>query len=325
MIRRFIPRSCCLLSALALLAPAVAAAENYPSHPIKMIVPYPAGGGTDVLVRTVMQEMSKTLGQSIVVINRPGAGGKIGVTAVKLEKPDGYTMVLSSTSTMAVSPAIEPKLSYDPVKSFVHGGMIAKTPGVLLATRSLPAGNLDDLKRLLTAKPDDYVIASGTPTTFLSAEMYKQAIKSKMQTVQYNGSPPLLLDLVPGRVHLTFMIAGAAIPEIKNGTVKALAVTWDKRIPQLPDVPTMKEAGMGQVEATTWVGIAFPAGTPAPVVNKVNAALNHALQQPHVARRLVELGYFAEGGSPEQHSKTVASELTLWSKIYTNAGSPGLQ
>ncbi len=323
MIRRFIPSACCLLSALALVAPA--AAESYPSHPIKMIVPYPAGGGTDVLVRTVMQEMSKTLGQNIVVINRPGAGGKIGVAAVKLEKPDGYTMVVSSTSTMAVYPAIEPKLSYDPIKSFVHGGMIAKTPGVLLATRSLPANNLNDLTRLLTAKPDDYVIASGTPTTFLSAEMYKQAIKAKMQTVQYNGSPPLLLDLVPGRVHLTFMIAGAAIPEIKNGSVKALAVTWGKRIPQLPDVPTMKEAGMGHVDATTWVGIAFPAGTPAPVVNKVNAALNHALQQPHVAKRLVELGYFAEGGSPEQHSKTVASELTLWSKIYTNAGSPGLQ
>uniref|UniRef100_UPI0021571709 Bug family tripartite tricarboxylate transporter substrate binding protein n=1 Tax=Klebsiella pneumoniae TaxID=573 RepID=UPI0021571709 len=113
--------------------------------------------------------------------------------------------------------------------------------------------------------------------------------------------------------------------EIKNGTVKALAVTWDKRIPQLPDVPTTKDAGIGQVDATTWIGIAFPAGTPAPIVSKVNVAMNQALQQPQVARRLVELGYFAEGGSPEQHTRTVASELKLWSKIYPDAGSPGLQ
>lgn len=313
-----------LLSAVGGMMSAPAAADAYPTRAIKVIVPYPAGGGTDVLIRTVTNEMAKSLGQTFVVINRPGAGGMIGVSASKMESPDGYTMVVSSTSTMAVYPAFESKLSYQPMKDFVHAGMVAKTPGVLVATKSLPADNLKDLNKLLKADPDKYVIGSGTPTTFMTTELYKLALKANIQTINYNGSPPVLLDLIPGRVHLTFMIAGAALPEIKNGTVKPIAVTWKERLPQLPNVGTMKEAGMGEVDASTWIGLAFPKGVPEPIVKKINTALNQALAKPEIIKRLDELGFFVEGGSPEQHTKIVASDLAFWAKVYKDAGSPKL-
>lgn len=323
MSRRILAKYFLLLPALGALHGAMA--DTYPNQPIKIILPYPAGGGTDVATRLVAQEMSKTLGQSIIILNRPGAGGKIGVTVAKKEKPDGYTLVLSSTSTMAIYPAIDAKLGYDPVHDFTHVGLIATTPGVLLATQSLPAENVKDLNQLFKANPAGYVIGSGTPTAFLAAELYKKALKADVQTINYNGSPPLLLDLIPGRTHVTFMIAGAAIPEIRNGRAKAIAVTGDKRMPQLPEVGTMKEAGMGQVDASTWIGLAFPKGAPDAAVKAINEALNQALTQPHVVQRLAELGYFIDGGSPERHAKTVAAELVLWAKAYKDAGSPALQ
>lgn len=325
MSRRAIAQYCCLLPLMGLCFSQGAMADAYPSQPIKIILPYPAGGGTDVATRLVAQEMSKTLGQTIIVLNRPGAGGKIGILVAKKEKPDGYTLVLSSTSTMAIYPAIDTKLGYDPVNDFTHAGLIASTPGVLLATPSLPANSIRELNQLLKAKPASYLIGSGTPTAFLAAELYKKAIQADVQTINYNGSPPLLLDLIPGRTHLTFMIAGAAIPEIKNGRAKAIAVTGDKRMPQLPDIPTMKESGMGQVDATTWIGLAFPKGAPDVAVKAVNAALNQALAKPQVIERLADLGYFIEGGSPQHHAKRVETELVLWAKAYKDAGSPPLQ
>lgn len=325
MSRRAIAQYCCLLPLVGLCFSQGAMADAYPSQPIKIILPYPAGGGTDVATRLVAQEMSKTLGQTIIVLNRPGAGGKIGILVAKKEKPDGYTLVLSSTSTMAIYPAIDTKLGYDPVNDFTHAGLIASTPGVLLATPSLPANSIKELNQLLQAKPASYLIGSGTPTAFLAAELYKKAIQADVQTINYNGSPPLLLDLIPGRTHLTFMIAGAAIPEIKNGRAKAIAVTGDKRMPQLPDIPTMKESGMGQVDATTWIGLAFPKGAPDVAVKAVNAALNQALAKPQVIERLADLGYFIDGGSPQHHAKRVETELVLWAKAYKDAGSPPLQ
>lgn len=325
MLRRAIAKYCCLLPLVGLSFFQEATADTYPNQPIKIILPYPAGGGTDVAMRLVAQEMSKTLGQTIIILNRPGAGGKIGVLVAKKEKPDGYTLVMSSTSTMAIYPTIDAKLGYDPVHDFTHAGLIASSPGVLLATLSLPANNLKELNQLLKAKPASYIIGSGTPTAFLAAELYKKAIQADVQTVNYNGSPPLLLDLIPGRTHLTFMIAGAAIPEIKNGRAKAIAVTGNKRIPQLPDVATMKEAGMGQVDATTWIGLAFPKGVPDAAVKAVNAALNQALTKPHVIERLADLGYSIDGGSPQHHAETVEKELVLWAKAYKDAGSPPLQ
>lgn len=325
MSRRAIAKYCCLLPLLGLSSLPGAMAETYPNQPIKLILPYPAGGGTDVAVRLVAQEMGKSLGQTIIILNRPGAGGKIGILVGKKEKPDGYTLVLSSTSTMAIYPAIDAKLGYDPVHDFTHAGLIATTPGVLLATPSLPANNLKALNPLLKAKPDSYIIGSGTPTAFLAAELYKKALQADVQNINYNGSPPLLLDLIPGRTHLTFMIAGAAIPEIKNGRAKAIAVTGEKRIPQLPEVATMKEAGMGQVDASTWIGLAFPKGTPEVAVKAVNTALNQALVKPQVVERLADLGFYTEGGTPQRHAKTVETELVLWAKAYKDAGSPAMQ
>ncbi|MBB1597783.1 tripartite tricarboxylate transporter substrate binding protein [Achromobacter sp. UMC46] len=317
--------ACYLLSFLGFFALNNAMAEGYPDHPIKIILPYPAGGGTDVATRLVTQEMGKILGQSIIVMNRPGSGGKIGVALAKREKPDGYTLVLSSTSTMAVYPAIDPKLSYDPVNDFTHVGLIATTPGVLLANLELPADNIKDLGKLFNSDPSKYIIGSGTPTAFLAAEMYKKAINADVQTINYNGSPPLLVDLIPGRIHATFMIAGAAIPDIKSGRVKAIAVTGDKRMPQLPGIATLKEAGMGQVDASTWIGLAFPKGVPASDVKVISDAMNQALAKPQIAEQLAGLGFLIEGGSPERHAKTVESELAFWSKAYKDAGSPAMQ
>ena len=236
------------------------AEDGYPNRPINVIVPYPAGGGGDILTRIVTQEMSKSLGQPMVVLNRLGAGGKVGVTAAKREKPDGYTVLISSTSTMTVFPVLEPKLAYKPLKDFVSASLIADTPGVLLATKSIAADNLKGINTLLRDHPEKYLIASGTPATFLASELYKQALGRTIQTINYNGSPPVILDLVPGRVHLTFIIVAAAMQEINNGNAKAIAVTSEKRISQLPNTGTMKEAGMGEVDASSWFGFSFPAG-----------------------------------------------------------------
>lgn len=325
MFDKTLSRLCVLLPVFAFLVTTDVTAEAYPSRPIRMILPFPAGGGTDVATRLVAQEMSKTLGQSIVILNRPGAGGKIGSAAGAKEKADGYNIVLSSTSTMAVYPAIDPKLPYDALGDFRHAGIIATTPGVLVATKDLPAKNLEDLNKLLLDNPSRYVIGSGTPTTFLAAETYKRALNVNLLNVNYPGSPPLFLDLIPGRVHLTFVIAGAALSEINSGALKPIAITGNKRIPQLPKVGTMGELGMGKVDASAWIGFAFPRGTPDEAVRVFNGALNKALENPGVISRLTELGFVVEGGSPEKHTERVKSELGAWAKMYKDAGSPPLQ
>ena len=313
-----------IFSFFALGVSGSALAQAYPEHPIKVILPFPAGGGTDVLLRIVTREMSKTLGQPIIVMNRPGAGGKIGMNAAKQEKPDGYTMVVSSTSTMAVYPVIDAKLTYDPIKDFTQIGVMAITPGVLVANKDFPADSIKDTNKLLLADPAKYIIASGTPTTYLATELYKQMLGANVEVISYSGSPPIMLDLIPGRVHLTFMIAGAAIPDIKKGTVKPIAVTWKEPMTQLPGVGTMQEVGMGDVDASTWLALAFPKGVSEDKVKKVNAAMNQALKDPSVIEQLEALGFFVEGGSPEWADKRVEDGLARWSKVYKDAGSPPL-
>jgi tripartite-type tricarboxylate transporter receptor subunit TctC len=308
-----------LLAAVAgmlCVAPAMAQ-EKWPSKPITYIVPFPPGGTTDILARLVAQKLGPALGTSIVIENKPGAGGNIGSDYASKAAPDGYTILGGTISSHAINASLYPNLPYDPLKSFAQVTLLGTNANVLVVGANSPIKSVQDIVSLSKSKPGSLSFASaGNGTSqHLSAELFKTMAGIEMVHIPYKGSAPAIQDVMGGQVPLMFDTTVVAAPFIDSGRVRALAVTSGKRLPSLPNVPTMAEAGIAGYEVVAWQGIFAPAGTPAPIVQRLYTEISAILKQPDVQERLAKLGVEPSGMSPQQFAAFQAAEIAKWAKV----------
>ena len=291
-------------------------AQGWPNRTIRIIVPFPAGGSADTLARLLGQKLTDTLGQPVVVENKPGAGGNLGTDVVAKAPPDGYTFLMTPSS-FASQPSLYPNLGWDPVKDFAPVSLIASQPHVLEVNLNVPAKSVQELVALAKAQPGKLNYASGGvgTTNHLAGELFKRMTGTDIVHVPYRGNPLAVVDVLNGQVAMMFDFMITGLPHIKEGRLRALAVTAQHRAPQMPDVPTVIEAGVPGYEAVAWFAVMAPAGTPAEIVKKLNAALNAALKQPDVLARLDQLGAEPMGGTAEDAAKLLASEIPKWAGV----------
>jgi tripartite-type tricarboxylate transporter receptor subunit TctC len=308
----------CVLSFAAPLAAQAQAA--YPDKPIRFVVPYPPGGGTDVVARIVQPRLQALLGQNIVIDNRGGAGGSLGTENVAKAQPDGYT-VLFTLSSHTINPAIFPKLPYDTIKDFEPVGLVASLPQLLAAAPNLQVRSVADLVAQAKAAPDKFSFASvgnGSPG-HLAGELMVLRTGAKMAHIPYRGGGPAVTDVMGGQVPLIWVSIPAAAAQVKAGKLHALAVSTVKRSPAFPDVPTMQEAGVPDFEVDSWYAMLVPAKTPRAIIDKLNKALNTVLAEPAVRAQLLDQGADAVGGTPEALGKVIAAEIPKWMKLAKDA------
>ena len=321
--RHFVRHLCrvALLGCILGGAASAALAQAYPNKPIKLIVPFAPGGFTDVVARIMGQKLSVSLGQPFVIENKAGAGSTIGTDFVAKAAPDGYTLVMVST-THVISPAIYPKLPYDPIKSFTPVGKLVDSAYVLLVNPKVPANNVAEFIALAKASPDKihYASSGNGSAQHLMGGMFAAMTGVKMKHVPYKGSGGAANDLVAGVVESSFAGVPNAMAQVPAGRLKALAVTTSKRIPQLPDVPTMQEAGVPGYNASVWLGLLAPAGTPKEVVMKLNAEIAKVLSAADTKKELYAAGVEADISSPEALNTLMVQELDRWGKIIKDAG-----
>jgi len=300
-----------------------ALAQSYPNRPIRLVVPFPAAGTTDILARAAAQKLTESLGQAVIVDNRPGAGGNIGSDLVAKSAPDGYTLLMGTVGTHAINPSLYSKMPYDHVKDFVPVVLVAGVPNVLVVNPALPVNSVADLIKLAKDKPGTINFASsGSGTSIhLSGELFKTMAGVDMTHVPYKGSSPALTDLIGGQVQVMFDNLPSALPQIKGGKLRAIAVTSLKRAPALPDIPTISESGLPGFEASSWFGVLAPAGTPAPIVARINAEVNRWLQSADAREKLISQGAEAAGGSPEQFAAHIRAESEKWAKVVKASGA----
>jgi len=312
-----------LLGAIA-AAPQPSVAQNYPDHPITLVVPYPAGGGNDVLARLVAEKMSKPLGQSIVVENRGGAGGTIATRQVAKSTPDGYTLLIA-TSSLAINPSLYPNVGYDPRKDFAPIGLIASSANVVLVHPSVPAESITELIALAKQSPSklDFASTGSGSSVHLAAELFASMAGVKLNHVPYRGTAPALTDLLGGHVGLMFATMPSALGLVRDGKVRALAVTGPKRSANFPDVPTVAEAGLPGYEAVLHYGLVAAAGTPRPIVEKLNAALREALADDTLRQRFATEGAEPLPSTPKEYATDIDHEEIKWSKIVRESGAKG--
>lgn len=312
------------LSALALalfaLATQHASAQAYPSKPIRMIVPFTPGGSTDILARAIGQKLTEAWGQPVVVENVPGAGGSIGADKVAKATADGYTLLMGHIGTLAVNPSIYPNLPYDPVKSFAPVAWVAKVPNVLVVNPSVKAGTVAELVALAKANPGKLNYGSGGngSAAHIATEYFKLKSDTKLVHVPYRGTAPAVADLVGGQIQIMFTGAPAIISFVKSGQLRAIAVSSDKRLDAMPDLPTIAESKLKEFsgfEADQWYGVTAPAGTPITIINKLNAQINQALGSPELRARLQAEGAVATPTTPEAFGKHIAAEIERWRPV----------
>ena len=293
-----------------------AAAQPYPSKPIRLLIPFTPGGSQDVIGRLLAQKMSEAIGQPVVVENKPGAGGLIATQEEARAPADGYTLLLSTGAQMAIEPALNAKAAYDPIKDFVHVIHLGDAPLVLLAVPSLPARDVKEVVAMSKAKPGSINTAStGNGTyTHLTLELFKAASGADLTHVPYKGAAPAFNDLMGGQVQTMFTTTASAQPYTSSQKLRALAVTSTRRSPMMPDVPTFAELGV-PLDVSVWIGIAAPAGTPAAVVERLNGEFNKALAAPDVRSKLAALGVDPVGGTSAQMTQYVRSDAERWAKI----------
>ena len=308
----------CLALALSglCLFPAGAHAQEYPSKSIKLIVPFPAGGATDIVSRVIAQQLGTELGQSVVVDNRAGAAGVIGSEAGARAAPDGYTLLLTTSSTHSIGPLLNPKISYSPRTDFTPILYLAESPQVVVVPPNSPIKSIPELIAFAKANPGKLNFGSagtgGIP--HLSAERFQAMTGIRMTHVPYKGTALAMPDLMAGRLDVMFDSISTALPHIHDGKVRALAVTTRARSSVAPELPPLSEFAPGY-ESLTWFGVFGPAGLPQPIVDKVNAALNRALRNPEVLQQLSKLGFDPGGGTPEDFRKKMAAESAMWKKV----------
>ena len=313
----------CTLGACFAAFAAGVSAQAYPTKPIRIVVPFPAGGTTDVLARAAAQKLAETLGQPAVVDNRPGAGGNIGAELVAKSAPDGYTLLMGTVGTHAINPGLYPKLPYDHVKDFAPVILVAGVPNVLVINPALPVNSVQELIAYAKANPGKLNFASsGNGTSIhLSAELFKTMAGVQMTHVPYKGSAPALQDLVGGQVQLMFDNLPSSLALIKGGKLKALAVTSATRAAALPDVPTLAESGLPGFEASSWFGLLAPTGTPPPVIARLNGEIAKWLATPEAKEKLLAQGANAAGGTPEDFARFITAETAKWQKVVKESGA----
>jgi len=309
------------LLSLALAAPLLALADGpYPDKPIKFVVPYPPGGGTDVVARIVQQRLQAALGQPIVIDNKGGAGGSLGTDIVAKAAPDGYT-VLFTLSSHTINPAIFPKLPFDTIKDFEPVGLVASLPQLLASNMAVPVRNVADVVAQAKAAPEKFSFASvgnGSPG-HLAGELMVLRTGAPMAHIPYRGGGPAVTDVIGGQVPLLWVSIPAAAAQVKAGKLRALAVSTTKRSPAFPDVPTMQEAGVADFEVDSWYAMLVPAKTPRPIIERLNKALNTVLAEPAIRAQLIDQGADAVGGTPEALAKVIAAEVPKWIKLAKDA------
>jgi tripartite-type tricarboxylate transporter receptor subunit TctC len=319
-----------LMTSLALLAGifsaslATAEAQDYPTGPITVIVPFSAGGPTDTVTRLVAESMSKTLGQQVVVENVGGAGGTLGAARAAEAEPDGYTLLVHHIG-MATSATLYRKLPYDPKTSFAPIGLLTEVPMILVSRKDFPANNLQELITYVKAHKDEvtYANAGVGAASHLCGMLFMQAIETQLTTVPYKGTGPAMTDLLGGQVDLLCDQSTNTTGQIKGGEIKAYGVFADQRLGNLPDIPTIKEAGLDGLSFGIWHGLYAPAGTPEPIVAKLSEALKAALADPKVVERFAELGTApvpAEQATPAALQKKVLAEIDRWKPVIEKAG-----
>ena len=313
------------LAAFALaLAAAGTSAQPYPSKPIRVVVPNPAGGYYDVIARAVGQKVGESIGQPMVVENRVGAGGSLGTEFTAKSPPDGYTIMVGGIGPHGIAPSLYANLPYDPVKDFAPIILVATTPNILVVHPSSPIKSVQELVAAARQKPGGLSYASnGNGTSqHLSAEMLATTMGLKLNHVPFKGSAPAVTAMLGGQVDFAFVVAPDALAHVKAGKLRAIGVTGAKRAAPLPDVPTLAEAGVPGYEATAWFGYLAPAGTPREIIDRLNAEIGKALESPDVRERLAPGGLSElPGGTPERFGDFIKTEIAKWSKVVKESGA----
>jgi tripartite-type tricarboxylate transporter receptor subunit TctC len=316
-----------LVAGLAVSLPAsIARAQDYPSRQITLIAPWPAGGAVDVLCRGVAPHLADRLGKPVVVENRPGAGSVIGTATGAKASPDGYTLVMAGSGSLAISATIYKKLPYDPTKDFAPVALITRIPFVLVVHPSLPVRSVPELIKLAKDKPGQLSYASGGPGSphHLYTELFKTMAGIEMTHVPYKGSAPALTDVIAGHIPLMLGDVVASLPLIREEKVRALAVTSIARVPSAPEIPTIAEAALPGYQGAGWVMIVAPANTAKPIVNRLHAEFKAIVGLPEIQQQLVKLGTIpADSPSPEEQQRFINSEIVRWAKVVHEAGIAG--
>jgi tripartite-type tricarboxylate transporter receptor subunit TctC len=297
-------------------------AQTYPTRPVRMMVPFPAGGGSDTMGRILGGKLSERLGQQFVVENRPGAAGSIGAEIAARAAADGYMVLLGSTSELVQYPNVNPKVPYDPLRDFAPIGLIGTIPMVLVVHPSLPVKNVKELVALARGRPGEINFGSAGQgaTTHLAVELFILLSNVKLTHVPYKGSPQAVTDLVAGNVQLGIPTMPAALPFIKSGRVKVLGVTTAKRASNLPDVPTLNEAGVIGYEAALWTGLLAPAGTPAAIINRLNGEIAKIVELKDVQDALARQGAEAQTSTPQEFAAFLKTEHAKWARVVKESG-----
>lgn len=299
-----------------------ATTEQYPVKPIRLVVPFAPGGGTDVLARIIAPKLSERLGQQVIVENRTGAGGNVGTEAVAKSAPDGYTMLLAYIGPFAVGPSLNQKLNFDPVRDFRAVSLMATIPLVLVVHPSMPADSVKKLIALAKTQPDKLTYGSAGNGTAqqLAGELFKLLTGTKITAVPYRGGGPASVAILTGEVDLLFTGALGVFPHVNAGRLRALAVTTRQRLASAPQLPTVAESGVKDFEVVSWNGIVMPTGTPHAIVLKMNASITEVLRSPDVEGRLRSQGLNIVASSPERFDQFIRDEITKWAKVVRAAG-----
>jgi tripartite-type tricarboxylate transporter receptor subunit TctC len=309
-------------SALVLALPA-AAQEKYPTRPVRFVVPYAAGGSTDTLARTIGVKLSEYLGEQVIVDNRPGASGDIGMQLVARAAPDGYTIVLGYIANLAIGPSLYDRMPYDPVKDFEPITQVAGASNIIVVHPSVPAKTFKEFIAYAKANPKKVNFASAGVASVghLTGELLNGMAGIDMVHVPYKGSGQAISDLVGG--HVKVMISGMAstLPHVRSGKLRGLATTGLKRTPATPDIPTVAESGFPGFEASSWFGVLAPAKTPKPIINRLHADIVRTLKQPDVEKKLEAVGFEIVGSTPEQFAAYIKSEIKKWEKVVKVSGA----
>ena len=312
-----------LAACAALWLGAPLAQPNYPTKPIRFIVTFPPGGSSDLIARALATVLSDRLRQQVLVENRPGAGGNIGIDAVAKSAPDGYTMGLGAAGALAANVSLYPKMPYDPVKDLAPVSNVAFVPFFLVAKTALPANDLRELVALASAKPGQLMLGYGGNGTamHLSGELFKLMAKVQLTNVPYKGSGPAAMDAVSGQLDLAVVDVASAINQVKAGRLKAIAVTSARRVSVAPDVPTLAEAGLAGYEATGWFGVVMPAGTPAEIIGRMNSELVAALKRQDIRERVIAAGAEPSPSTPQEFGALIRDEIAKWAEVVKISGA----
>ncbi len=311
-----------ILAAIALACALCTARADYPSKPVKLIVPLAAGGPTDILARIIAQPLAERLGQPVVIDNRPGAGGNIGAELVAKSPPDGYTLFMGTSGPLSINATLYEKLAFDPSRDFAPIILVASAPFVVAVNPSVPARSLQELIALAKRKPGKLNYGSVTGSaSHLATELFKSTAGIDMQHVPYKGAAPATNDLIAGQIDLSFASAPGVLQYVKSGRLKALGVTGRKRLAQLPDVPTLAESGLKGYEASVWYGVVAPANTPRGIVLRLSAEIGKIIGDRATRERMVAGDFEPVGSTPEEFARFIQSETVKWGKVVRASGA----